>query len=1490
MIRNAFSIEHATSTFFFAVAEKTAATRRCPVRARMAGDGRPASPEGRRGDEGREGEGDGGEVWDDDDHASLRVPFDEETMPRAADRTRANAPSNTARGAAFDADVDPASHGVSHDARRHDTIDPETAADAVLHAQRRAVLEARAILADAEQNARDEDLLLAEDVAHEHPEEATKRAFAAGALKDDLATKSAWCTEPLRPTEEDAMKQRVYERVHKTKFRRRHAVHLYGDPDAFEALRLDADAETREKEKQRRFLYGEESRRKPRTVDDDDDDAYGGGRVGGILSAVFGPGAEDPDGVPGVSFVPPSDTARGASRGKTPAVTPARAVTVLPKEASRATAGLSARAKQEEVAALAALSAELERVPPHLRGRILPRELDIPEGARVVKIDGGEAHCAILLDTSTTIERVLPRHREHRGRVLMLGANAFGQLGTGDASDRVIPATLTTLTDRVGVGPGGGGRVADWGGDSLGGHGGGVQRALDVAAGSKHTVLVAEDGRVAAFGQDTRGCLGQGESGSGRRFLLPRIMHWVSRDTAKVAQCAAGRSHTVLLTADGRVLTLGDGACGRLGHGEDAPGGGFRSSSVPRRVAGLDGLRVAGVACGTRHTLCVTESGLVYVWGANEAGQLGQGDFLDRSAPARVRHEEWNGGDARAVANSNASGDSDHERSRVFELQERLLGPLRGANARFIPHGEVNRAFAQPTALQLETAALRREARLGIRREEEESEEARRVADGLAPSRPKKYPVVAAVGGDAHSAVLTAAGRVYTFGANDRGQLGRESDTSEERRKNVSGNVPGLVSALTHARVTHVSCGDAHCVTRTALGQVFVWGANERGQCGDGVSVTDKREPTLLVPAFSAEEARVAPRWKLDRVARHPMFGLTCESVFACGASTFAVVTEGHRVFACGAGVPFDAVRAKDKEKPALEGGGGKEKENVFLDSNGVSSGFGSFAPTTTFSKMLSVRLDDVENKRALVMESTVRMLTPDDGSFEDLSKQMLAYAPYGESVLARFARVVLEETTKKPAFALAYGALIERLVKRKCLSCPPSHFRRVLLLAVEDAGVRLLKRQEDVMHRRALETLGWARYQKRLAERVSGTGDVSGTADATSFYDAVADRESYAEYKAFRDECKALQGILRDLYEHRGVLLPEDMRDVAAGFPGSEHSVGVEKSAEAWKKATFFRGLARWRSAGDDAATDATRAAAAQISSRHREKEDDANVVKQRGAKDPNPPVPRRGVDDAAWDGADGDGWEAYRDGDATGDDDDDAIDSRYPYPRDRWASHFERRRGEEDMLDPVFVGVDARDAEEESLARLRREERAERDGTFETDGGDQKADGDEGSDVSSLAAARRVAEHRRRVGVDGSRVIERALAASSHRDNVVMTSGRAETLKHMARIGGAEGAEDAEEARARLVLEKTESGARAARARKLELKLAEMAARGVPELHVERFKVEAQTKPELGFTTQQDVDAASPTTQRAWRKAAFKFRALDLEAGGGGGDDWLG
>ena len=69
--------------------------------------------------------------------------------------------------------------------------------------------------------------------------------------------------------------------------------------------------------------------------------------------------------------------------------------------------------------------------------------------------------------------------------------------------------------------------------------------------------------------------------------------------------------------------------------------------------------------------------GLLYGWGANESGQLGTGDAVDRTTPSRVTHEEWLGGAAYA--------DTDDEpEKRTLDLQERILGPLHGKLGRFL--------------------------------------------------------------------------------------------------------------------------------------------------------------------------------------------------------------------------------------------------------------------------------------------------------------------------------------------------------------------------------------------------------------------------------------------------------------------------------------------------------------------------------------------------------------------------------------------------------------------------------------------------------------------------------------------------------------------------------------------------------------------------------------------------------------------------------------
>jgi alpha-tubulin suppressor-like RCC1 family protein len=68
--------------------------------------------------------------------------------------------------------------------------------------------------------------------------------------------------------------------------------------------------------------------------------------------------------------------------------------------------------------------------------------------------------------------------------------------------------------------------------------------------------------------------------------------------------------------------------------------------------------RVVSVACGWRHTACITESQNVYSWGRGTSGQLGHGDNVDRSVPKRLEALSKQGQAGRGLARSNFSADA----------------------------------------------------------------------------------------------------------------------------------------------------------------------------------------------------------------------------------------------------------------------------------------------------------------------------------------------------------------------------------------------------------------------------------------------------------------------------------------------------------------------------------------------------------------------------------------------------------------------------------------------------------------------------------------------------------------------------------------------------------------------------------------------------------------------------------------------------------------
>ncbi|GIY76787.1 x-linked retinitis pigmentosa GTPase regulator [Caerostris darwini] len=88
----------------------------------------------------------------------------------------------------------------------------------------------------------------------------------------------------------------------------------------------------------------------------------------------------------------------------------------------------------------------------------------------------------------------------------------------------------------------------------------------------------------------------------------------------------------------------------------------------------------------------------------------------------------------------------------------------------------------------------------------------------------KDDPILQISCGDEHTAILTASGRLFTFGSNEWGQLGHGHTKTIMK--------PSFVKALKGERVTVVACGRSHTLVATAGGHVYSFGSNSEGQLG----------------------------------------------------------------------------------------------------------------------------------------------------------------------------------------------------------------------------------------------------------------------------------------------------------------------------------------------------------------------------------------------------------------------------------------------------------------------------------------------------------------------------------------------------------------------------------------------------------------------------------------------------------------------------------
>jgi alpha-tubulin suppressor-like RCC1 family protein len=374
------------------------------------------------------------------------------------------------------------------------------------------------------------------------------------------------------------------------------------------------------------------------------------------------------------------------------------------------------------------------------------------------------------------------------------GANNSGQLGDGSTTARPQPAPVQALQAVTSVSAGllhtCAATRADgmycWGANNSGqlGHEGAVPEpspvkvplvtdAVAVAAGDGHTCAIRQSGQTLCWGANGDGQLGEGSTSG---LPIPTAVTGLDA-SATIVGIVAGGLFSCARDGFGAVFCWGDDHYGELGTGREI----VRASAAPvASVAGAVDLATGGqhtcVATLTKDDTTGVTSNRALCWGANNAGQLGDGMTDDRGRAAPVA------GDVEAV--TVAAGLA---HSCAIARDGALFCWGRGSAGQLGPNHLIDTPAPTPIAL----------------------------ASGAGS--------VAA--GDMHTCAALTDGSAWCWGDNTDGQLGDGTTTDRA--------APGPVQSPAGATIDAVTAGGGHTCA-LAGGDILCWGRGAEGQVGDG--------------------------------------------------------------------------------------------------------------------------------------------------------------------------------------------------------------------------------------------------------------------------------------------------------------------------------------------------------------------------------------------------------------------------------------------------------------------------------------------------------------------------------------------------------------------------------------------------------------------------------------------------------------------------------
>ncbi len=377
----------------------------------------------------------------------------------------------------------------------------------------------------------------------------------------------------------------------------------------------------------------------------------------------------------------------------------------------------------------------------------------------------------------------------------------------------------------------------------------------EIAAGYLHSLALAPDGSVYAWGGNCHGQLGLGPVGE--QNTPQQILALTGR---QIIAIAAGEFSSFALVADGSVYAWGDNGHGQLGLGHF-----FGEQNTPQQILALTGKQIIAIAAGKFSSFALVADGSVYAWGNNHDGQLGLGSVGYQNTPQQILALNDKNiiaiaagvGHSLALAADGsvyAWGDNGHGQLGLGHFGEQntpqQIPALNGKQIIAIAVGNYN-SFARAADGSVYVWGMNHYGALGFGH----------VGDENTPQQIlalNDKNIIAISAGGYHSLVLAADGGVYAWGTNHYGQLGL-GPVGEQ-------NTPQQILALTGKQIIAISAGYYHSLALAADGSVYAWGSNDHGGLGLGPFVFQYHTPVKLSSKFPSSKLL---RYRLAFLRQH---------------------------------------------------------------------------------------------------------------------------------------------------------------------------------------------------------------------------------------------------------------------------------------------------------------------------------------------------------------------------------------------------------------------------------------------------------------------------------------------------------------------------------------------------------------------------------------------------------------------------------------------